>query len=88
MNRGKLQVKIESSQFKMQPYEKIVQTWDGVLQGERLLTMSCSDKILRWNVLGIQGSLLATIIEPIYLNTIVIGNCSDKTLATRYISNS
>lgn len=84
-NYGKLRVKMESSQFQMNTYEQHVQTWDGVLQGERLLTMSCSDKIVRWNVLGMQGSLLSTIIEPIYLNSIIIGNCSSKKLAIRYI---
>ena len=40
---------------------------------ERLRVMTCSDKILRWNALGIQGGLLSNFLDPIYLNSIVIG---------------
>jgi tRNA-specific adenosine deaminase 1 len=46
------------------------------------LCMSCSDKIARWNVLGIQGALGAEILEPIYLSNIVIGEVNEDLRTT------
>ncbi|KAK8966196.1 hypothetical protein KSP40_PGU021402 [Platanthera guangdongensis] len=42
-------------------------------RGDATSSMSCFDKISRWNVAGIQGALLSNILQPVYLSSLTIG---------------
>ncbi|OWF35244.1 Double-stranded RNA-specific adenosine deaminase [Mizuhopecten yessoensis] len=75
--QGLLRTKLEQSEG-MPPTKKVreshqYQDMNNVRRGERLRVMSCSDKICKWNLLGMQGALLATQMKPVYFSSITLG---------------
>ncbi|KAJ2862794.1 hypothetical protein GGI22_002104 [Coemansia erecta] len=40
--------------------------------------MSCSDKIARWNALGVQGGLLSNVLRPVRIAGVAVGDLFDR----------
>ena len=53
-------------------------------RGEATLSMSCSDKLARWCMLGLQGCLLSGLLEaPLALSTLAVSLCEEGAACDR-----
>lgn len=59
----------------------VLRTKPGRADSPSTSCMSCSDKIARWSVLGLQGALLSNILEPIYIDTVTISGVSNHLIS-------
>ncbi|KAG0332625.1 hypothetical protein BG004_001165 [Podila humilis] len=56
----------------------VLRTKPGRVDSEPTLSMSCSDKIARWNILGLTCALVAPFLAPIYLTSVITKELFDK----------
>lgn len=52
----------------------VLRTKPGRADSDPTISMSCSDKIALWTLVGIQGALGTAMIRPVYLDSIVVGD--------------
>ncbi|KAG8948819.1 hypothetical protein FRC04_009283 [Tulasnella sp. 424] len=51
----------------------MLRTKPGRADSPPTISMSCSDKIASWTLLGFQGALLSQFMKPVYLNALIFG---------------
>ncbi|KAI8346810.1 adenosine deaminase/editase [Mortierella sp. GBAus27b] len=61
----------------------VLRTKPGRVDSEPTTSMSCSDKIARWNTLGLCSSLVAPLLPPIYLHSIITYELFDSAALKR-----
>ncbi|EJD53914.1 adenosine deaminase/editase, partial [Auricularia subglabra TFB-10046 SS5] len=56
----------------------VLRTKPGRADSPPTACMSCSDKIATWTVCGIQGALGSTVLRPLYIDSIIIGDIAPE----------
>ena len=51
----------------------VLRTKPGRADSPTTTSISCSDKIAAWNVLGLQGALGSLLFAPLYIDSIIVG---------------
>ncbi|KAF8528918.1 adenosine deaminase/editase [Hysterangium stoloniferum] len=51
----------------------VLRTKPGRADSPPTSSMSCSDKIARWSLLGVQGALASNLFDPVYISEVIIG---------------
>ncbi|XP_058478307.1 double-stranded RNA-specific editase B2-like isoform X1 [Solea solea] len=73
-----LRVKVNSGEgtLPITPRRAANQPQDSASAGKPPVTMSCTDKMAKWSVVGLQGALLSHLVEPVYLHSLTVGTLS------------
>ncbi|KAM9323095.1 double-stranded RNA-specific editase B2-like [Pholidichthys leucotaenia] len=75
--RGHLRAKVNGGEGTLPVTAQTAnQKLDGLMPGRALVSMSCTDKMAKWSVVGLQGALLSHLVEPIYLYSLTVGTLS------------
>ena len=73
----------DSEEYKTQGVTRMKPGRSDLPDSSRSISMSCSDKILKWNHVGLQGCLVGNIVGQISLTLIVVASNSKEESAIR-----